>query len=62
MEDLQAQYETELKVLHEIAPETIKSSEEPRVPLEQTVSSKELWTATIPQVIETIIEFRTGKL
>ncbi|XP_042208169.1 condensin complex subunit 1-like [Homarus americanus] len=55
--DLESQYEQELKQLQEMVPGvTFDSSGEMTSPVEKTVTSRELWSAILPEVVAVILE------
>nr|XP_053639720.1 condensin complex subunit 1-like [Cherax quadricarinatus] len=57
LEELQSQYEVELKKLKEMAPDIkLDSSGEVNAPLEKTVTANEVWKAMLPEVVANIFE------
>lgn len=60
LEDLEAQYEIELKKLEEMAPGiSLETSGETEGSVEKTVTPYELWKAMLPEVVSNVIEIIT---
>nr|XP_045604996.1 condensin complex subunit 1-like [Procambarus clarkii] len=57
LEELQSQYEIELKKLQEMSPGIIlESSDKKNTPVEKMVTTNELWNAMLPEVVDSIRE------